>query len=65
MNDLIYDAFSIFTQLASITAPEYADTIEIQLTAYIFGCVFIMSIVWTLLRIVSAVPKVIMQRFGK
>lgn len=65
MDNLIYDAFSIFTQLALKIAPEYADSIEIQLTAYIFGCVFIMSIVWALLRLACAIPRAILQRFGQ
>lgn len=57
MNDLIYDAYSIFFQLAQNCAPDYLGTLELQLTVFIFSGVFLLAIVAGLIAVWYCIAK--------
>lgn len=54
MDELIYDAYSIFFQIMLQVAPDKIDTFEFQLTCYIFAGVFVLIVLWSFCKILSA-----------
>lgn len=61
MDELIFDAYSIFFQLAQRCAPDYLGTLELELTVFIFSGVFILSVVVGLLTVWYCVAKLLLR----
>lgn len=61
MDDLIYDAYSIFFQLAQKCAPDYWNTLELELTTFIFSGVFILLVVAGLLSVWYCIAKLLLR----
>lgn len=61
MDELIFDAYSIFFQLAQKCAPNYLGTLELELAVFIFSGVFILSIVVGLLAVWYCVAKLLLK----
>lgn len=53
MDDLIYDAVSIFTQILQKVAPERVGQFEFQLLGYGASCLFVLLTVWMLYKLLS------------
>jgi len=65
MTDLIYDAYSIFFQILQLFAPEHAGDTEFLMIGYAFACLFILTLLWTLLQMLSAFSRLVMSWFNK
>ena len=65
MDDLIYDAFSIFYQILQLFAPDHIGDTEFLLIGYTFGCVFVVVVLLSIFQIVSAFAKAIVSWFTR
>lgn len=63
MDDLIYDAYSIFYQVLALVAPDYVGNIEFLLICYTFSCVFIIVIVWAIFKMLTAFANAVVKWF--
>lgn len=54
MDDLIYDAVSIFTQILQKFAPDRVDAFEFQLLGYGSACAFVLITMFMLYKLLSA-----------
>lgn len=63
MNNLIYDSYSIFYQILQLIAPEHAGDIEFLLIGYTFSCLLLLLVIWTLLQMMSAFARAVLQWF--
>lgn len=54
MDNLIYDAVSIYTQILMQIAPDHIADFEFLLTAYIFASLFVLIVLWSFCRILSS-----------
>lgn len=63
MDNLIYDAYSIFFQLLQLVAPEHAGDIEFLLIGYTFSCVFLLAVLWAIIQIFVGFSRAVMQFF--
>lgn len=61
LDDLIYDAVSIFTQILQKFAPERAGEFEFQLLGYGASCAFVLLTLWMLYKILSAFGNVMLK----
>lgn len=61
MNDLIYDAYSIFFQLAELCAPDFLGSLEIAVTVLIFSGVFLLVVTIGLLAILHCVARALLK----
>lgn len=64
MDDLIFDAYSIFFQLAELCAPDFLGSIEITMIMLIFSGAFILIVTIGLLSILHYVAKVLLKMGG-
>lgn len=65
MDDLIYDAVSIFTQILQGFAPDYIGDYGFLLAGYIFACLFVLLVLWCILRLLSAFGRAVLTWFGR
>lgn len=65
MDDLIFDAVSVYTQILQLFAPDRVGTFEFQLTGYIFACLFLTIVIWTFCHILSSFAKTVMNWFNR
>lgn len=61
MDDLIYDAVSIFTQILQQFAPERAGEFEFQLLGYGAACGFVLLTIWMLYKLLSGFGNVVLK----
>lgn len=61
MDDLIYDAYSIFFQLAELCAPDFLGSVEIAMIMLIFSSLFILTVTIGLLSILHYVAKALLK----
>lgn len=65
MDDLIYDACSIFMQILMNIAPDHVGTFEFQLACYILSGVFVLLTMWMLYKLVSAAANTVIGWFSR
>lgn len=63
MNDLIYDAYSVFFQILQLFAPEHAGDVEFLLIGYTFSCVFLLVVVYAIVQIFMAFARAVLSCF--
>lgn len=63
MDNLIYNAFSIFTQLLQHVAPDHAGDFEFLLAGYIMSGIMILLVIFGLVRLCVSVGKSVLQMF--
>lgn len=61
MDDLIYDAYSIFFQLAQMCAPDFYNSIEIEMITFILSGVFLLTVVIGLLSVWLCVVRLLLK----
>lgn len=60
MNDIIYDAFSIFFQLLQYFAPDYVNDSNFLMIGYASACLFVLLTMFCLYKILSAFANVVL-----
>lgn len=61
MDDLIYDASSIFLQILQTLAPEHVGDFEFLLLGYGAACVFVLLTLFCLYKLLSAFGNLILS----
>lgn len=65
MDDLIFDCFSVFWQVAVLVFGAPEEHYETLLACYIMAGVMLLLVLWGILRIVSAFARMILSWFGR
>lgn len=65
MDDLIYDAFSIFFQLLQHFAPDYVGDYGFLMIGYTLAGLFILLVLWSFVHILSIFPNMVLKWFDR
>ena len=65
MDNLLYDCYSVFWQIAVLIFGQPEQHFETLLTCYILSGLMFLLVIWALLRIVSAFAKMVLSWFGR
>lgn len=65
MDDLLYDCFSVFWQIAVLVFGQPEQRFEALLVCYIMASIMFLLVLWALLRIVAAFAKMVLGWFGR
>ncbi len=65
MDDLIYDAFSVMFQLLQLFAPDHAGDSGFLMIGYTFSCIFLIMVVWSLLKIAGAFSHAVLSWYTR
>lgn len=65
MDDLIFDAVSIFMQVLIGFAPEYVGDYVFLIIGYSAACLFVLMVLWCFFRLLSAFAKAVLVWFSR
>lgn len=65
MDDLLYDAYSIFFQILQSFAPDYVGDYGFLLVGYAFSSAFTLLVIWQIIRMFTAFCKVVLSWFSR